>query len=324
MTIAQMVVFNDFVYRTITEVIAQQVQLFNAAVNNAIILRAGSNVGDYSDEAMFAEISGLIRRRDPYATGAVSPVNLSMLQHTSVKVAGGTPPIAFDPTQFTWIQQKPEVAGVVIGEQFAKAQFGDYLNTALKALRAALVGQTSPDVNYTVPSQGTLTLAALNEGARLFGDQAQQLRCWVMHSSPLHDLYGTALTNSETLFEFGNVKVQSDGFGRTFVVTDSPSLYGSVSSPDVTDYYTLGLVEGAALVEDNKDFFANLETSNGDENINRTWQAEYSFNLGHKGYAWDKTTGGKAPTDAELATGGNWDKIATSIKNTAGVAVRSR
>ena len=29
--------------------------------------------------------------------------------------------------------------------------------------------------------------------------------------------------------------------------------------------------------------------------------------------------GGKSPTDAKLATGTNWDKVASSDKNTAGV-----
>ena len=38
-----------------------------------------------------------------------------------------------------------------------------------------------------------------------------------------------------------------------------------------------------------------------------------------KGYAWDTSTGGKTPTDAELIASGNWDKVATSIKHTAGV-----
>ena len=30
---------------------------------------------------------------------------------------------------------------------------------------------------------------------------------------------------------------------------------------------------------------------------------------------------GKSPTDAELATGSNWDKAVTSIKDTAGVVI---
>lgn len=323
MAMSDMVVFDDFVQRTITEVIAQQVDLFNASSNGTITLTTKRNRGDFAHYSQFAEIAGLIRRRDVYASGAVSPVALAMLQNASVKVAAGTPPIAFNPSQFTWIQEQPEVAGVVIGEQVAVGQFQDMLNTGIKAARAAIVN-VGTSVNYTVPSQGATTLNALNRGAQKFGDRATNIRAWVMHSTPLHDLYDQALTNTAQLFRFGDVRIIEDGFGRRFIVTDSPSLYGAVSSPDVTDYYSLGLVENAIVVEDNGDFFSNLQTVNGDENITRSWQGEWTYSLALKGFTWDTTNGGKSPTDAEIGTGTNWDKTATDVKNTAGIAVRSR
>lgn len=323
MALSNMVVFDDFVQRTITEVIAQQVDLFNASSNGTITLTTKRNRGDFAHYSQFAEIAGLIRRRDVYASGAVSPVALSMLRNASVKVAAGTPPIAFNPSQFTWIQESPEVAGVVIGEQVALGQFQDMLNTGIKAARAAIV-QQGATVNFNVSSNGSLTLNGLNRGAQKFGDRAVNIRAWIMHSTPLHDLYDQALTNTAQLFRFGDVRIIEDGFGRRFIVTDSPSLFGAVTSPDVTDYYSLGLVENAIVVEDNGDFFSNLETSNGDENITRTWQGEWTYQLALKGYTWDTANGGKSPTDAEIGTGTNWDKTATQIKNTAGVAVRSR
>lgn len=323
MAMADMVVFNEYVQSTITEVISQQVDLFNAASQGTIVLTTKRNRGDFNIRSQFAEIANLVRRRDVYASGAVTPVVFAMLQEASVKVAAGTPPVSFNPSQFTWIQESPETAGVVIGEQLAKAQFQDMLNTAIKALRAAMVN-VGASVEYDVPSQAALSLNALNRGAQKFGDHSQNIRAWVMHSTPIHDLWDSSLTNANALFTFENVRVLQDGFGRVFIVTDSPSLFGSVTSPDVTDYYTLGVVEGAAVVEDNGDFFANLETTNGDENIQRTYQAEWTYNLALKGYTWDTANGGKSPTDAEIGTGTNWDKTATSIKNTAGVIVRSR
>ncbi len=48
-------------------------------------------------------------------------------------------------------------------------------------------------------------------------------------------------------------------------------------------------------------------------------QVDYTFGLAIKGYTWDETNGGKSPSDAEIGTGSNWDKTATSIKHTAGV-----
>jgi hypothetical protein len=323
MAMANMVVFDDYVQQTITEVIAQQVDLFNAASAGTIVLTTKRNRGDFVHYSQFAEIANLIRRRDVYASGAVGSVALAMLQNMSVKVAAGTPPIAFNPSQFTWIQEAPELAGVVIGEQVAVGQFQDMLNAALRSARAAFATLGTP-VLYTVASQGSLDLGALNRGAQKFGDRSQSIKAWVIHSTPLHDLYASALTNTNRLFVFGDVQVMTDGFGRRFIVTDSPALYGGVTSPDVTDYYTLGLVENAIVVEDNGDFFSNLQTVNGDENITRSWQGEWTYNLSLKGYTWDTTAGGKSPTDAELAAGANWDKTATDVKNTAGVAILSR
>lgn len=322
MALTDMKVFNDFVYDSATEVVDQEVQKFNAASQGTITLTSKRNVGDYAMKASFGVISGLTRRRDSYGSGDVGAVALAMLQNNSVKVAGGTPPIKFEPQQFTWIQQKPELAAVVIGTQVAKAMLQDQLNAAIGAASAA-VRNVGADVTYSVPSSGALTLNALNWGAAKFGDRSQAIKAWVMHSKPLHDLYDNALTNSNSLFEFGTVQVRQDGFGRVFIVTDSPSLAPHIVSPDVTDYVSLGLVQDAIAVEDNGDFFANIETSNGKENIERTWQGEWTFNLAMKGYTWD-TGGGASPTDAELKTGTNWDKTATSIKDTLGVAVISR
>ena len=49
----------------------------------------------------------------------------------------------------------------------------------------------------------------------------------------------------------------------------------------------------------------------------------HRLQLGMGGYSWDKETGGKAPTDAALLSGANWDQFATSDKDTLGVAVET-
>ena len=323
MALTDMKVFNDFVYDSVTETIDQEVQKFNAASQGTITLTSKRNVGDYAMKASFAAISGLVRRRNAYGSGSVNAVALAMLQNNSVKVAGGTPPIKWEPQQLSWIQQNPEVAGVVIGEQLAMAMLQDELNSAIGAAAAA-VRNVGSDVTYTVGSKGTLTLNGLNYGAAKFGDRSQAIKAWVMHSKPFHDLLDTALTNSSQLFQFGTVQVRQDGMGRVFIVTDSPNLAQHIVSPDVYDYVTLGLVQDAIAVEDNNDFFANTDTTNGQENIERTYQAEWTFNLALKGYTWDVGSGSHSPTDAVLKTGTNWDKTATSIKDTLGVAVVSR
>ena len=318
MALSDLTVFSEYAYSSMTETIAQEVQKFNAASNGAITLRTQGHEGDYSDQAMYAKISGLVRRRNAYGTGAVAAKQLTHLVDTSVKVAAGTPPVDIDPGMFRWIQRSPEEGGVVIGAQLAEDMLADMLNTAFAAAVPTL--KANAGVYTDVSAGATTSLGALNTAVAKFGDRSQSVVAWIMHSKSLFDIYGDALTNTNRLFQFGNVRVIEDGFGRPIVVTDSPALtYTDVG----TVYASMGLTPGAILVDQNGDYDSNVQTSNGDENINRTWQAEWSYNLGIKGYSWDKTNGGVSPNDTALATASNWDKYATSDKDTAGVLLQA-
>lgn len=319
MALSDLAVFSEYVYTAQTEVLRQKIDLFNSASRGAIQLRSAAHVGDYSDRTLWAKVAGLVRRRNPYGSGAVTHKTLAMLVDTMVKVAAGTPPVDLPPSMFKWIQKNPEEGGAVIGQQLAGDTLADMLNTAIIAAVAALSGVAA--VNFD-GSAAIANVTTFNKGQALFGDAYQDIAIWVMHSKPLFDIYGDALTNSNGLFTFESVNVRQDGFGRTFIISDSPSLVNLTPTPD--NFYTMGLVPGAVAVDQNGDFTDNISTLNGDENIQRTYQAEWSYELGIKGFAWDKTTGGKAPNDAAIGVATNWDRFATSAKDLAGVLVTMR
>jgi hypothetical protein len=144
-----------------------------------------------------------------------------------------------------------------------------------------------------------------------------------MTGAVAHKLIGQNLVNSTRLFVSGNVNV-IDILGKAIVITDAPALLDTDTLSPVSVDIVLGLTEGAATVYDGSDVISNIETSNGKERIETTMQVDYTFGLALKGYTWDETNGGKSPTDAELRTGSNWDKVATSIKHTAGVLAKGR
>lgn len=319
MALSDLSVFSEYTYSAMTEVIAQQIELFNTASRNTMVLSTqAAHQGDYSDTAFWKKVSGLVRRRNAYGSGAVSEKTMAHLTDTMVKVAGGTPPVRLDPGQFRWIQLNPEEAGAALGQQLAQDMLADMLNTGLMATYAAL-SQVSALIHDG--TAGTITPGALNTGLGKFGDRRNDVQAWFMHSKPVTDFYGNAITNANNLFTYGTVNVVSDPFGNLFVVTDSSALL-TTGTPDT--YHSLGLVPGACTVDQNNDFDDNYETKNGDENIVRTYQAEWSYNLGVKGFAWDKTNGGVSPTDAALATATNWDQYATSNKDLAGVIVNTQ
>lgn len=309
-------VFTEFTYTAATEVLRQQIDLFNAATAGAIVLRAAANVGDYTDSAFYAKVADLVRRRNVYGSGAVTEKELAMLTETSVKVAAGTPPVRVDPAWWTWIQRNPEEGGVIYGKQLAIDMMADMLNTAIMAGVAALSGQAT---NIHDGSAATADFGDLLTGASKMGDASQAIRVWITHSKVMFDIWGVALANGASLFTFGTINVRQDGFGRPIVITDSPSLVNLTPTPDV--YRSIGLVSGGIMVEQNNDFDQNVETSNGSENIKRTIQSEWTYNLSVKGFAWDKGSGGHSPNDAAIASTANWDKVVTSHKDLAGVLV---
>ena len=311
-------VFNKQTYLTMTEVVAQDVEKFNQASGGALVLAAADNQGDFDIKASFKAISGLVRRRNAYdQSGTVAAAALQMLQNASVKVAGGTPPIVFEPQQYAWINQNPELAAAEIGTQLAKAQMQDMLNTAILATVAAIGGVAALNHDGTA---AVASFSALNTAASKFGDRMMGIKAWICHSKVMSDLFANALTNGQSLFKYETVNVIQDPFGRIFVVTDAPALF----IDDTTDnYLTVGLTEGGAVIQPNNDFNATMVDTTGYENIKRTYQAEWTYNVGVKGYTWDTTNGGKSPNDTALGTSTNWDKTASDNKDTAGVILKS-
>ncbi len=320
MALFDLAVYSEFAYETFTEVLRQQINLFNSASRGAIRLKTVPHVGDFSDAVSWGKVNGLVRRRNPYSNASVSEVHLRQITDTMVKVAAGTPPVELDPVQFTWIQKNPEEGGVVLGRQLAVDTMADMLNTALMAGVAALKGVPAVVYDGTGDTPDTMTPSMQVKGAALFGDASNAIAAWVMHSTPLHNFYLNNVQNAERLFTYGTVNVIADPFGRVFICTDSPALI-EAGTPNI--FNTLGLVPEAMIVDQNSDFIDNWDYTNGKENIHRTYQAEWSYELGVKGFSWDKTNGGKAPADAAIAVTANWDKYVTSNKDLAGVLIRS-
>ena len=308
-------VFNKQTHLMATEVLAQQVKLFNAASGGAIELSTAPARGDFDVTSSFKEIAGLVRNRDVYGTGSIAHQRLSQTLNAAVKVAVGTPTIDWTPAEYAWTLQNPELAAIKIGEQLGVARLGDMLNSAIAAAAAATGGNTEAvyDGSASAP-----TFKVLNRGAAKFGDRSSDIRAWVMHSTTMHGLYDNALSNVERLFTYEGVNVLRDPFGRLFIVSDSPALI------DGSTYKTLGLTVGGVSVSSNDDFNSVLVPTVGFENIGASYQAEWSYNLAVRGYSWDMVAGGKSPNSAALATATNWDKTATSTKNTAGVLVLTK
>ncbi|HDS1797591.1 TPA: major capsid protein [Pseudomonas putida] len=314
MSLSNMKVFNEYLKQTTIETLQQDVEKFNAASAGAIRLTTQGIDGDFLQESFWAGLHGAQRRVDRYAANSSqASTPLSQKQYDSVKIAGGFGPIIWEPSQLSWVQKNPEEALEVISRNLSESIMADQLNTAIAALVAAIGNQ--PTAVNDVSATAGITYVAINNAHALFGDASQRLVAQVMTGAMYHKLMGQNLANAERLFQFSGVQVV-DILGKAVIITDAAALFES-GTPDKQK--VLSLADGAAMVMDGSDLITNIETTNGNQRIETTMQADYTFGMGLKGYTWDTTNGGKSPTDAELATGSNWDLVANSIKASAGV-----
>lgn len=314
MSSSDMVNYDQYFMPAIAEAYAQKIDMFNAASAGTLQLSSNGFDGSLNRESFYKEIFSAGRRVDRFAAnGAQAATPLTQAELNTVKVAGGFGPVLFEPGQMTWLR-KPTQEGITIAaDQFAQNLMADQLNTMILSLVGA-IGNNAAVVN-DVSGGGVLTQSVLNNTHAKFGDMSQMLTGQIMSGSAYHDLIGEALDNGARLFSSDTVTVVNI-LGKAVIVTDAPALT-TAGTPNV--HNVLSLVSGAGVVSDGSDVITNIDTTNGKQRIETTMQADYTFGVGIKGYSWDAANGGNSPSDADLATGTNWDKVVTSDKHTAGV-----
>lgn len=318
-------VYQEYLQTRMTEILTQNGAAFNAASNGAIVMSTQSKRGDYEHEAFFKSISSLITRRDTTSVSTASDLALTQDEFIRVKLNRKIGPVANTRDSFRKIMARYSQTEFtdIIAEQASAAQQLDMLNSVLRAGRAALVNQSS--VLHTVPSSGSMTTTSLVNGLSKFGDRADRIVCWVMHSKVYFDLVKEQIT--QKIDGISNFNVQTGTpvtLNRPVVLTDSDALAVTVGSPAVTTYYTLGLTANALLAESTEEDDVVVDEVTGNENLIVRIQGEYAFNAGVKGFKWDVGNGQANPVDADLATGTNWDPAVTSFKDYAGAVIASR
>lgn len=314
MAITDMKVFVDNARELVFEKLGQQIEKFNAASNSTLQLSSDGFSGDFFERSFYNSLAASRRRVDRYAAnGNVSATALAQSKAVEVKVAGGFGPIIFEPSQMAWISSNPAEALNVISNSMTEAILQDQINSAIAALVAAISNQAA--AKNDVSGSSAVTQIALNNTDAKFGDSSSLLVARIMRGATYHKLIGQNLVNASTLFNSGNVTVV-DVLGKPVVVTDAPALYVA-GTPNKE--IVLTLVSGAIVIGGTSDLITNVDTTNGKERIETTFQGDYTFTMKMLGYSWDTANGGKSPTDAEIATGTNWDLFVTDIKHSAGV-----
>lgn len=316
-TISDLKNYNDYINGSFFEQFVQNSDVFNAASRGALLLNTEETRGDYKYTSFFEEGPD-VERRDDTASSGLTPnavqqneiitVKLNRRKHQAAN-RGAFLKIGMDPAQF----------GRIYGAQLENAVRREMVNRSLAAANAAISNVSG--LLYD-GSGSTMSTSNLAYGLQKFGDNADKIVCWVMHSKVYYDLVVSQITGS--LFDVTGMVVREGSpvtLGRPVIVTDSASL---VVSATADRYITLGLTAGAVDCSITEDMYTAFEEKTGNDNIQVWWQTEYAYNLGLKGFAWDVGNGGRNPSNANVATAGNWDQQATSNYSLPGVRIRTQ
>lgn len=314
MGLSNMVVFINSARELTFEKLGQQINKFNQASNNTLQLTSDGFSGDFFERSFYNSLKTSLRRVDRYAINStVTATDLSQDKAVEVKVAGGFGPVRFEPSQMTWIKTNPAEALNVISNSMVEMILSDQLNSAISALVGAISNE--PLAVFDVSATSGISQSALNSTDALFGDSSSVLVARVMTGATYHKLIGQAITNENSLFSSTDVTVVNI-LGKPIVITDAPALRVA-DTPNKE--LVLTLVSGAIVIGNASDLIVNVDTTNGKNRIETTFQGDYSFTMKMLGYSWDTTTGGKSPSDSAIGTGTNWDRYVDDIKHSAGV-----
>ena len=314
-TKANFQIFHDQFFGGMQEVLTQNANVFNEASNGCIRLIADPHRGDFQEESFMSRTASLVTRRDITSVAAVTSLGNSQALERRVKLNQKIGPVEDTLDAWRKIGSDQEEMSLKLGEQTGVAAQVRNLNLAITAVEAAIDGQT--DLEFT--ATGTLDYGELADGLQKLGDNAGNVRCWVMHSKVATDLLKQAI--SDKITDVANIAIINGSIfslGRPIVVTDSSALIVA-GSPN--NFVTLGLVENGVIVRMSEEQEIATELVTGLENLTFRIQGEYAITVGCKGFRFATTVN---PTDAQLATSSNWTKVAASHKSLAGIRILSQ
>jgi hypothetical protein len=318
-TTGDLKIYDEQFFSGINEVLQQQGNVFNAASNNALIMRARAIKGFYSQQSFQKLVADLIERRDPGSTGTVIDKKIEQDELVSVKMFRRIGPVANTIHSWKTIGENPEIFSLSLGQQYGVAVLLDYVNTVIRATSACMRSEPANMVHdYT--SAGNLHTKGLIQGLSKMGDGAGRIVCWVMHSKAFFDLMESQY--DDAVFQVASTAVMAGTpttIQRPVVVTDSPALVLD-QGVDPDHYLTLGLTTGAGTAEESEDRDIVLDTITGHENLMARLQGEYAFNMGVSGFQW-LTAAGTNPTDIDIGDPDNWDFQYHDHKMGPGIAI---
>ncbi len=305
---SDVIIYDEQVQTAYLERIQDVTDIFNASSNGAIILRSEAIEGDF-DRAAFYELQGSLSHRDVNSTAAPVGSKIGMDEMVGVKTPWKYGPYEATEESFKRRNRSPEEFSQLIGQDMAQATLQYMIRTAFGSLSAAILSNANMHVNGSWATDGK---KVLTKGMRKMGDRFNRIALFAMDSTVYFDLVDQAIVNK--VYEEAGFVIYG-GMPGTMGI---PVLVSDMIPDDMIFALQAGAVE---IVESQAPGVRNYDI-NDQENLAKGYRGEGAFNVELLGYSWDDGDGAPAnPTLAQLSTGANWRKYATSDKATAGVII---
>lgn len=324
--VSDMKIYEDQFFSGMAEVLQQNVDAFNASSQGAITLTTEYMRGNFDQQSFFQKPAGLIGHRDPTSMAGLTDLALTQGEFKGVKVNKRIGPVSNSFDSFKKIGSSIDEMSFILGQQTAPDIQAQYLTSAISALTGTFkVAGVASNLVYSALSDSTKTLnhLALVKTLAKFGDAAQNIKLWVMHSKNYYDLVGQAITDKLLEVTAGTIYGGSPGtLGRPVLVTDVDALFSNNATTSTTAddfYWVLGLTANAVNIRESEERSMIIQPITGAANLAVRYQGEFSYNVDVKGMAFGTQVN---PTDAQLSTSSNWTQAAASKKSLPGVALK--
>lgn len=317
-------IFQKKIIGSTIQLVTENLDVFNQASRGTILIGSGEVIKENVEKMTVGLIDGLVQDRNEHATigTAVEPTVLTRLLGGSINSAGRIGPVAIHSGTMRLIESNVNKAAAEVATIASEAMIQHYIKVAVGSVGAATTqhGMGFYDQDAYITGHAGEMYPHLEDfplAASVFGDQADVIKAWFMSGTQWAKFSAReAVKSAKLVFELGNMKVYSDGFGRAIVVSDAVT--GALSGvkagsayPYYADSAVIGLVPGAVQVTTTE---TKMAASNilGRENIENWWQGEFNYGVAVKGSrptaAFRQATEGvKTPTLDDLRTVDNWE-----------------
>ncbi|MDF2641343.1 MAG: hypothetical protein K0R45_615, partial [Pseudomonas sp.] len=300
---SDLIIYNDEAQTAYLERVQDNLDVFNASSNGAIVLDNELIEGDFRKRS-FYKIGGSLEHRDVNSTGKVTAKKIGAGEAVGVKAPWKYGPYQTTEEAFKRRGRPVDEFSQIIGADVADATLEGFIQYATAALRASISSNADMVVSANIETDGKKTLT---RGMRKFGDKFGRIALWVMHSSAYFDIVDEAIANK--VYEEAGVVI----YGGLPGTLGKPVLVTDTAPADAI----FGLLPNAVVITESQAPGFRSYAVNDEENLGIGYRAEGTVNIDVLGYSWKETAGGANPTLAAVGSAANWVKHSNSNKVTA-------